>query len=126
MEAARQRQREGAARQREERRQRAWTATGYVSASLPDGEADGDADTDADVDAAADAGADADADASRLYFVDGDVAAPLRGAPGAPPPAADSPPPSAIVVHVVDTSGRWGRGGVFSALDRRDVTVGQR
>jgi len=122
---------------RAERRQREWDEAGYVSANLAladeDEEDDEDyeeaTDEDEESEAAADVtGSDDDAGsaaatsfaeptATRLVFVDGDVTMPQRGRYAAQP---------AIIVHCVDTTGRWGRGGVFTALDQVDPTVGQR
>ncbi|KAM5201411.1 chromodomain-helicase-DNA-binding protein 1-like isoform 2-T4 [Hipposideros larvatus] len=50
-----------------------------------------------------------DADSTSITYVSGDVTHPQAGAE------------DAIIVHCVDDSGRWGRGGLFTALENRST-----
>ncbi|XP_063481980.1 chromodomain-helicase-DNA-binding protein 1-like isoform X5 [Symphalangus syndactylus] len=50
-----------------------------------------------------------DPDATSLKYVSGDVTHPQAGAE------------DALIVHCVDDSGRWGRGGLFTALEKRSA-----
>ncbi|XP_030680583.1 chromodomain-helicase-DNA-binding protein 1-like isoform X3 [Nomascus leucogenys] len=50
-----------------------------------------------------------DPDATSLKYVSGDVTHPRAGAE------------DALIVHCVDDSGRWGRGGLFTALEKRSA-----
>nr|XP_021528366.1 chromodomain-helicase-DNA-binding protein 1-like isoform X3 [Aotus nancymaae]XP_021528367.1 chromodomain-helicase-DNA-binding protein 1-like isoform X3 [Aotus nancymaae] len=50
-----------------------------------------------------------DPDATSLMYVSGDVTHPQAGVE------------DALIVHCVDDSGRWGRGGLFTALEKRST-----
>ncbi|KAK2084139.1 Chromodomain-helicase-DNA-binding protein 1-like [Saguinus oedipus] len=50
-----------------------------------------------------------DPDATSLMYVSGDVTHPQAGVE------------DAVIVHCVDDSGRWGRGGLFTALEKRSA-----
>ncbi|XP_027944187.1 chromodomain-helicase-DNA-binding protein 1-like isoform X3 [Eumetopias jubatus] len=50
-----------------------------------------------------------DSDSSAIKYVSGDVTHPQAGAE------------DAVIVHCVDDSGRWGRGGLFTALETRSA-----
>ena len=86
--------REQAAARAAEARQARWQQHGYQSrnAPLPDADAD-------------DADEDADAEHVELAFAIGNMSQPTAPAGG-----------PVVLLHVVDGSGRWGRGGVFDAL----------
>ncbi|XP_066117881.1 chromodomain-helicase-DNA-binding protein 1-like isoform X1 [Saccopteryx bilineata] len=50
-----------------------------------------------------------DSDSTSIKYVSGDVTHPQAGAE------------DAVIVHCVDDSGRWGRGGLFTALEKRST-----
>ncbi|KAM8812331.1 chromodomain-helicase-DNA-binding protein 1-like isoform 2-T2 [Rhynchonycteris naso] len=50
-----------------------------------------------------------DSDSTSVKYVSGDVTRPQAGAE------------DAVIVHCVDDSGRWGRGGLFTALEKRST-----
>ncbi|KAL1772684.1 chromodomain-helicase-DNA-binding protein 1-like isoform X1 [Sigmodon hispidus] len=52
---------------------------------------------------------DDDLDSTSIKYVSGDVTHPQAG------------PEDAVIVHCVDDSGRWGRGGLFTALEARST-----
>eukprot|EP00047_Mylnosiga_fluctuans_P024618 m.165228 g.165228 ORF g.165228 m.165228 type:complete len:320 (-) comp9892_c0_seq33:1065-2024(-) len=79
-----------------EERQRKWDRAGYASTNLAEPSEDEDEEEDL-----------ADEDAAPLHYEFGDATRPLRPATG-----------PAIIVHVVDNSGRWGHGGLFTSLAR--------
>lgn len=105
-----------------------WAAANYTSSNLPD-PANSDSDSDPDTDTVTDTGMDAHGagaasgllslpshssattaddegdEGSALHYTVGNVTQPKQPRHG-----------PAIIAHVVDDSGAWGRGGVFSAL----------
>lgn len=85
-----------------------WESDGYQSPCLPsegsepedleDGEDEASGELDAE-----------DLDSTSIQYVSGDVTHPQAGAE------------DAVIVHCVDDSGRWGRGGLFTALEARSA-----
>ncbi|XP_068615739.1 chromodomain-helicase-DNA-binding protein 1-like [Brachionichthys hirsutus] len=82
-----------------------WESCGYRSRCLPpvDSEEEEDEEEEEDVNSVCST----DADSTAIHYVLGDVTHP-HTAQG-----------NAVIVHCVDDSGRWGRGGLFSALEGR-------
>ncbi|XP_066520471.1 chromodomain-helicase-DNA-binding protein 1-like [Hoplias malabaricus] len=84
-----------------------WASCGYKSLCLPSADSEGE-DVDEDEDEGDDSSVHStDSDHTVIHYVLGDVTH----------PQADME--DAIVVHCVDDSGRWGRGGLFTALQVR-------
>ncbi|KFP66618.1 Chromodomain-helicase-DNA-binding protein 1-like, partial [Cariama cristata] len=84
-----------------------WEANHYTSTCLPSGESDSEAEFEED-----EAGLNMvldyeDADLNYIKYVIGDVTHPK------------AEEEDAIIVHCLDDSGRWGRGGLFTALEAR-------
>ncbi|KFP38265.1 Chromodomain-helicase-DNA-binding protein 1-like, partial [Chlamydotis macqueenii] len=84
-----------------------WQANHYTSTCLPSEESDSEEEFEED-----EAGLnvdldDEDADLNRIKYVMGDVTHPK------------AEEEDAIIVHCLDDSGRWGRGGLFTALEAR-------
>lgn len=79
-----------------------WESCGYKSLCLEDVESEEDEDEDDNSSTCS-----SDSDGTDIQYVLGDVTLP-SGAQG-----------DAIIVHCVDDSGRWGRGGLFTALEVR-------
>ncbi|XP_039697296.1 chromodomain-helicase-DNA-binding protein 1-like isoform X1 [Pteropus medius] len=82
-----------------------WASSHYRSFCLPseDSEAEGGEDD------GAPQLADEDSDSTSIKYVSGDVTHPQAGAE------------DAVIVHCVDDSGCWGRGGLFTALEKRSA-----
>ncbi|XP_027019191.1 chromodomain-helicase-DNA-binding protein 1-like isoform X1 [Tachysurus fulvidraco] len=87
-----------------------WASCGYKSLSLPSADSEGEDEYEDDYDEEEDNSNVTLAD-SDIQFVSGDVTH----------PQAESE--DAIIVHCVDDSGKWGNGGLFTALLRRSVEV---
>ncbi|XP_037325188.2 chromodomain-helicase-DNA-binding protein 1-like isoform X2 [Pungitius pungitius] len=91
--------------QEQKRKKRAawWESCGYRSPCLPPADSDEDEEEDDDSSSVCST----DSDSTAIRYVLGDVTRPhaARG--------------DAIIVHCVDDSGRWGRGGLFTALQAR-------
>ncbi|CAH6926685.1 chromodomain-helicase-DNA-binding protein 1-like [Phodopus roborovskii] len=85
-----------------------WESNSYQSSCLPSEDSepedlgDGEDETSGELD-------DEDLDSSSIRYVSGDVTHPQAGAE------------DAVIVHCVDDSGRWGRGGLFTALEARSA-----
>ncbi|EDV22607.1 uncharacterized protein TRIADDRAFT_28849 [Trichoplax adhaerens] len=88
-----------------EKLEETWRSKGYTSLNLPL-DSEGESDTDEEENMEEDC---LSADTQDIKYVSGDVAMPKTQ-------DGDS-----IVVHCVDDSGRWGKGGVFSALSTRSA-----
>uniref|UniRef100_A0AAR2L5H9 Chromodomain-helicase-DNA-binding protein 1-like n=1 Tax=Pygocentrus nattereri TaxID=42514 RepID=A0AAR2L5H9_PYGNA len=98
-------------RQREEQKYKKkmewWASCGYKSLCLPSADSEGE-DVDEDEDEGDDSSVNsADSDHTAICYILGDVTH----------PQADRE--DAIIVHCVDDAGRWGRGGLFTALEVR-------
>lgn len=83
-----------------------WESYGYRSLCLPSVDSEGDEDEE---DEAGDDSSECSTDSDRtaIRYVLGDLTHP------------DAAKEDAIIVHCVDDSGRWGRGGLFTALETR-------
>ncbi|KAH0510421.1 Chromodomain-helicase-DNA-binding protein 1-like [Microtus ochrogaster] len=85
-----------------------WESNSYQSPCLPSEDSepedleDGEDETSGELD-------DEDLDSTSIKYVSGDVTHPQAGAE------------DAVIVHCVDDSGRWGRGGLFTALEARSA-----
>ncbi|XP_057649336.1 chromodomain-helicase-DNA-binding protein 1-like isoform X2 [Chionomys nivalis] len=87
-----------------------WESNSYQSPCLPSEDSDsepedledGEDETSGELDAE-------DLDSASIKYVSGDVTHPQAGAE------------DAVIVHCVDDSGRWGRGGLFTALEARSA-----
>nr|XP_048303213.1 chromodomain-helicase-DNA-binding protein 1-like [Myodes glareolus] len=85
-----------------------WESNSYQSPCLPSEDSepedleDGEEETSGELD-------DEDLDSTSINYVSGDVTHPQAGAE------------DAVIVHCVDDSGRWGRGGLFTALEARSA-----
>ncbi|KAM7318232.1 hypothetical protein ACRRTK_022969 [Alexandromys fortis] len=85
-----------------------WESNSYQSPCLPSEDSepedpeDGEDKTSGELDAE-------DLDSTSIQYVSGDVTHPQAGAE------------DAVIVHCVDDSGRWGRGGLFTALEARSA-----
>ncbi|XP_052585970.1 chromodomain-helicase-DNA-binding protein 1-like isoform X2 [Peromyscus californicus insignis] len=85
-----------------------WESSSYQSCCLPSEDSeledleDGEDETSGELDAE-------DLDSTSIKYVSGDVTHPQAGAE------------DAVIVHCVDDSGRWGRGGLFTALEARSA-----
>ncbi|GAA6082874.1 chromodomain-helicase-DNA-binding protein 1-like isoform X1 [Tachysurus ichikawai] len=87
-----------------------WASCGYKSLSLPSADSEGEDEDEDDYDEEEDNSSVTLADLD-IQFVSGDVTH----------PQAESE--DAIIVHCVDDSGKWGNGGLFTALLRRSLEV---
>uniref|UniRef100_A0A8C2WC79 Chromodomain helicase DNA binding protein 1-like n=1 Tax=Cyclopterus lumpus TaxID=8103 RepID=A0A8C2WC79_CYCLU len=81
-----------------------WESCGYRSRCLPPADSEEEEEEDEEDDSSV---CSTDSDSSAIHYVLGDVTHP-HAAQG-----------DAIIVHCVDDSGRWGRGGLFTALELR-------
>ncbi|XP_075837943.1 chromodomain-helicase-DNA-binding protein 1-like isoform X2 [Microtus pennsylvanicus] len=85
-----------------------WESNSYQSPCLPSEDSepedleDGEDETSGELD-------DEDLDSTSIKYVSGDVTHPQAGVE------------DAVIVHCVDDSGRWGRGGLFTALEARSA-----
>ncbi|KAL6044241.1 hypothetical protein STEG23_019921, partial [Scotinomys teguina] len=85
-----------------------WQSNSYQSCCLPSEDSeiedleDGEDETSGQLDAE-------DLDSTSIQYVSGDVTHPQAGTE------------DAVIVHCVDDSGRWGRGGLFTALETRSA-----
>ncbi|XP_041494011.1 chromodomain-helicase-DNA-binding protein 1-like [Microtus oregoni] len=85
-----------------------WESNSYQSPCLPSEDSepedleDGEDETSGELD-------DEDLDSTSIKYVSGDVTHPQAGTE------------DAVIVHCVDDSGRWGRGGLFTALEARSA-----
>ncbi|XP_028709908.2 LOW QUALITY PROTEIN: chromodomain-helicase-DNA-binding protein 1-like [Peromyscus leucopus] len=102
-------ERKKAREEAEHRRKMAWwESNSYQSCCLPSEDSeledleDGEDETCGQLDAE-------DPDSTSIKYVSGDVTHPQAGAE------------DAVIVHCVDDSGRWGRGGLFTALEARSA-----
>ncbi|XP_059121917.1 chromodomain-helicase-DNA-binding protein 1-like isoform X1 [Peromyscus eremicus] len=102
-------ERKAAKEEAEHRKKMAWwEANSYQSCCLPSEDSeledleDGEDETSGELDAE-------DLDSTSIKYVSGDVTHPQAGAE------------DAVIVHCVDDSGRWGRGGLFTALEARSA-----
>ncbi|XP_038613641.1 chromodomain-helicase-DNA-binding protein 1-like isoform X1 [Tachyglossus aculeatus] len=84
-----------------------WETNRYHSPCLPSDESEEEEEEDAGDPGTPDEFEDEDPDQTGIRYVSGDVTHPQAGEE------------DAIIVHCVDDSGRWGRGGLFSALEGR-------
>ncbi|XP_072294945.1 chromodomain-helicase-DNA-binding protein 1-like [Eucyclogobius newberryi] len=80
-----------------------WESSGYRSLCLPSVDSEEDEEVDEDSDSISST----DSEANAIHYIQGDVTHPH---------AAQE---DAIIVHCVDDSGHWGRGGLFTALELR-------
>lgn len=116
--AVRKRDREDTAQRKAERaaarKAALWEKNGYVSQALP-------AAPEHHGTALGETGA-TPASRAKLRYVVGDATKPQQDVVGS---GATGKTCACIVLHCVDNSGSWGRGGMFSALDRRDPAVAE-
>ncbi|XP_041912235.1 chromodomain-helicase-DNA-binding protein 1-like isoform X1 [Alosa sapidissima] len=98
-------------KRQEEQRQRKkmawWESCGYTSTCLPALDSEGEEEEEEDEDDDAASGCSTDSEHMAIRYVLGDVTHP------------NVAQEDAIIVHCVDDSGRWGRGGLFTALELR-------
>ncbi|XP_055979038.1 chromodomain-helicase-DNA-binding protein 1-like isoform X2 [Sorex fumeus] len=85
-----------------------WESNNYQSSCLPSEESDLE-DLEDDADEHAVSSSEEDEDGHSITYISGDVTHPQAG------------PEDAVIVHCVDDSGRWGRGGLFTALETRSA-----
>nr|XP_044994147.1 chromodomain-helicase-DNA-binding protein 1-like isoform X2 [Jaculus jaculus] len=85
-----------------------WEANSYQSFCLPSADSEPEGVADGADDRAGELGFE-DPGSTSIKYVSGDVTHPQAGAE------------DAVIVHCVDDSGRWGRGGLFTALDTRSA-----
>lgn len=85
-----------------------WESNNYQSSCLPSEESDSEDLEDGEDDQSVPP-SEEDADGPSIKYISGDVTHPQAG------------PEDAIIVHCVDDSGRWGRGGLFTALETRSA-----
>ncbi|XP_054780991.1 probable helicase CHR10 isoform X2 [Prosopis cineraria] len=91
---------EVAKKKAEEKKLRKWEALGYHSLNVNDPIITPDGGN--------------TSDAGSVHFVYGDCTDPLNVCPSEP----------AIILSCVDTSGKWGRGGMFNALNKLSLSIG--
>ncbi|VDO99812.1 unnamed protein product [Heligmosomoides polygyrus] len=84
-----------------------WKAHGYESKNLPMPSPDGQDEEVGEVE-----------EGAGLFYVHGDVTRPQR--------SDDDTTVRSLILHLVDNSGKFGNGGVFSALRAKDPAVGER
>ncbi|XP_049638338.1 chromodomain-helicase-DNA-binding protein 1-like [Suncus etruscus] len=85
-----------------------WESNNYQSSCLPSEESDSEDLEDGEDDQSVPP-SEEDADGPSIKYISGDVTHPQAG------------PEDAVIVHCVDDSGRWGRGGLFTALETRSA-----
>ncbi|XP_054996141.1 chromodomain-helicase-DNA-binding protein 1-like [Sorex araneus] len=85
-----------------------WESNNYQSSCLPSEESDPE-DLEDGEDEHAGPSSEEDEDGHSITYISGDVTHPQAG------------PEDAVIVHCVDDSGRWGRGGLFTALETRSA-----
>ncbi|XP_040854238.1 chromodomain-helicase-DNA-binding protein 1-like isoform X1 [Ochotona curzoniae] len=86
-----------------------WESNNYQSVCLPSEESEPEDPEDGEDECSAEVDYDEDPDTTSIKYVSGDVTHPQAGAE------------DALIVHCVDDSGRWGRGGLFTALETRSA-----
>ncbi|KAM4873050.1 chromodomain-helicase-DNA-binding protein 1-like [Thomomys bottae] len=85
-----------------------WESNSYQSSCLPSEDSEAEELEDEAEEDSSDLD-DGDLDSTSIKYVSGDVTHPQAG------------PEDALIVHCVDDSGRWGRGGLFTALEARSA-----
>uniref|UniRef100_A0A671FUI0 Chromodomain-helicase-DNA-binding protein 1-like n=3 Tax=Rhinolophus ferrumequinum TaxID=59479 RepID=A0A671FUI0_RHIFE len=85
-----------------------WESNNYQSFCLPSEESESEDLEDEEEESSAQLGHE-ESHSTSIMYVSGDVTHPQAGAE------------DAIIVHCIDDSGRWGRGGLFTALEKRSA-----